>query len=314
MAITNRDDRLSSSRSPSRRQTPGVPVLLATGYTNLPPGSQFPMIGKPFSEGDSARILLRAPLDQPEVLVAGGGSPLAPRGGLCDQCGSNAKCCNARGPEQARHYTRDCVIVIELHDFPLWVPAVRQDAPTDISRQGRHARQACGNIVVLVMRKWKRTNSGARPLPQDRESPTETCVGRLPFSDIRFEPGVLRVHRGKTAASRGSHSIGCCEIAFHRARGLHGARIALGLRHGRADSSSSARGSFSRMIDPSSMAAPTLCVFSTSAGSRGSRDVDGRESHGGPVRAFRAQAGFRAAAEHGRVVVHEGALHEMKIT
>ena len=41
-----------------QKEMPGVPVLLATGYSDLPPGSpQFPMIGKPFSEGDLARMI-----------------------------------------------------------------------------------------------------------------------------------------------------------------------------------------------------------------------------------------------------------------
>lgn len=40
------------------KELPGVPVLLATGYSDLPPGSpQFPMIGKPFSESDLARMI-----------------------------------------------------------------------------------------------------------------------------------------------------------------------------------------------------------------------------------------------------------------
>jgi CheY-like chemotaxis protein len=36
----------------------GLPVVLATGYSDLPPGSpSFPMIGKPFTEKDLARVI-----------------------------------------------------------------------------------------------------------------------------------------------------------------------------------------------------------------------------------------------------------------
>jgi CheY-like chemotaxis protein len=37
------------------QEKPGLPVVLATGYSDLPPGSpNIPMIGKPFSERDLA--------------------------------------------------------------------------------------------------------------------------------------------------------------------------------------------------------------------------------------------------------------------
>jgi len=40
---------------------PGLPVVLATGYSDLPPGSPaFPMLGKPFSEQDLANAIARA--------------------------------------------------------------------------------------------------------------------------------------------------------------------------------------------------------------------------------------------------------------
>ena len=42
----------------AQSEQPGVPVVLATGYSDLPPGSpQFPMIGKPFNERDLARAI-----------------------------------------------------------------------------------------------------------------------------------------------------------------------------------------------------------------------------------------------------------------
>ncbi|MBX9757989.1 MAG: response regulator [Beijerinckiaceae bacterium] len=42
-------------------ERPGVPVVLATGYSDLPPGSpQLPMIGKPFNENDLARAIKNA--------------------------------------------------------------------------------------------------------------------------------------------------------------------------------------------------------------------------------------------------------------
>lgn len=41
-----------------QNEWPGMPVVLATGYSDLPPGSpDFPMIGKPFSEKELARTI-----------------------------------------------------------------------------------------------------------------------------------------------------------------------------------------------------------------------------------------------------------------
>ncbi|MFN3891354.1 MAG: response regulator [Beijerinckiaceae bacterium] len=43
------------------REWPNLPVVLATGYSDLPPGSPpFPMIGKPFSEKDLERTIADA--------------------------------------------------------------------------------------------------------------------------------------------------------------------------------------------------------------------------------------------------------------
>lgn len=43
------------------KEWPTLPVVLATGYSDLPPGSPpFPMIGKPFSEKDLARTIANA--------------------------------------------------------------------------------------------------------------------------------------------------------------------------------------------------------------------------------------------------------------
>lgn len=45
----------------AQNERPGLPVVLATGYSDLPPGSpQFPMIGKPFNERDLARAIENA--------------------------------------------------------------------------------------------------------------------------------------------------------------------------------------------------------------------------------------------------------------
>ena len=41
-----------------RSERPGLPVVLATGYSDLPPGAPpLPMIGKPFSERDLAQTI-----------------------------------------------------------------------------------------------------------------------------------------------------------------------------------------------------------------------------------------------------------------
>lgn len=43
---------------------PGVPIVLATGYSDLPPGSPpYPMLGKPFNERDLARTISEAVTD-----------------------------------------------------------------------------------------------------------------------------------------------------------------------------------------------------------------------------------------------------------
>lgn len=45
----------------AQSEWPGLPVVLATGYSDLPPGSpRFPMIGKPFNESDLARAIENA--------------------------------------------------------------------------------------------------------------------------------------------------------------------------------------------------------------------------------------------------------------
>ncbi len=42
-----------------REQRPNLPIVVATGYSDLPPGSpNYPMIAKPFGEKELARVIL----------------------------------------------------------------------------------------------------------------------------------------------------------------------------------------------------------------------------------------------------------------
>jgi len=42
-----------------REQRPNLPIVVATGYSELPPGSpNYPMIAKPFGEKELARVIL----------------------------------------------------------------------------------------------------------------------------------------------------------------------------------------------------------------------------------------------------------------
>jgi CheY-like chemotaxis protein len=51
-----------------KQEWPNLPVVLATGYNDLPPGSPaFPMIGKPFSEQDIERMISDAMAGQTRV-------------------------------------------------------------------------------------------------------------------------------------------------------------------------------------------------------------------------------------------------------
>lgn len=43
-----------------RKDWPELPIVLATGYSELPGSPPFPMIGKPFSENDLAKMIAEA--------------------------------------------------------------------------------------------------------------------------------------------------------------------------------------------------------------------------------------------------------------